>query len=785
MICLLCSNQLPFHPIVDNGLKFCCHGCKAVFVILSAKKQTENYQENPLFKQALRSGLISNPKLLEQIQSQEEKNQSLEKQKICFEITDLWCPSCAEVISLVCRQEKGVSSCLVDYATDIAFIEFYPQRLSKETIFGLIKNLGYTARSIDQQLNKDGSANSSLNLRFIVASFFALNAMMFAYPLYATYFDSDMQSYGLLFAWLSFASTIPVMTYSAWPIFKRFFSALSVGIFGMEALVFMGAMTAFIFSTYELFHGRTDVYFDSMSVIIAFVLLGKIIENKAKFSARSSLFRLNLSLPKKIRKIDLQSGETSFIAVKDLIVGDTIEVRMGETIASDGLVITGEGVCNEAVMTGEAMPCFKMPGDKLVSGSLLQQGVLVVKVTSTCDHSLLHRIIEMIEKDIGKKSSYIRKADLLVRWFVPLTLAIASLSAALALLLGLGGNIAIYRAMSVLLISCPCALGIAVPLAEACLITNMAKRGVIVRNRGALHILGNEDVIVFDKTGTVTEGKFTVLNGLEPLTPSEQSILFALVRKSNHPISVAIAESLKVQPVAFDKIEEISGNGVSGVGPEGSYYLGSAKYLKSQGLNVPIEGGVELAAATRVYFGKKEGSVYAIELGDRLKPNAKESIQALKAIKTVLLSGDSASCVLHVAKECGFESYLAEKSPLEKHQYIEELKNSGLTVCMVGDGINDSPALTAAHIGISTVKATEISIQVSDLLLTTDRLEVIDEIRLLAKKGQRIMRQNLFWAFIYNVIGMGLAFFGFLSPIFAAFAMVASSLIVLFNAKRL
>ncbi|MBA3237542.1 MAG: cation-translocating P-type ATPase [Parachlamydiaceae bacterium] len=788
--CSLCQQPLSAHPIVDHAFRFCCSGCQAVFAILSLKGDASSYKESPLFLQAVRSGLISNPTLLEQIRAKAHDLSMEECVKFYFEIRDMWCPSCAEVIRLVLLQERGVKKCQVDYATDMASVEFSPRLISKDRIFKRVKKLGYSPHGLEEKESQ--AITRSLYLRFSIAAFCAFNAMMFAYPLYAIYFDQDGDNYGKIFAWLSFFISLPVVTYTGWPIFRRSWSALTVGLMGMETLVTLGVAAAFGLSTFELFSGGTHVYFDSMSVIVAFVLLGKIIESKAKFSAKESLFRLNLALPKRGRK---QQNDGSFVyaPIKELALGDMLEVRMGEMIILDGTVIEGEGISNEALMTGEAIPITKKIGSSVIGGTVLQHGRLLISITAVSEHSTLQRIVDIIEQQMSGKLSYIRPADAIVSWFVPFVLGIATLTLISCFLLGITDGTksvqetAFLRAIAVLLISCPCAIGIAAPTAESALIQALASRGVLVRNRGCLRHLGKETVIVFDKTGTITEGKFTILSGLDNLAINEKVILKGMVEKSNHPIAHALASGLAILPAPLTGIEEFVGKGIRAFSGNELYLLGSAKFLSEQQILCVdmLQNEENSGCVTHVYFAKFGGTVTVITLGDQLKDGALDLINAVSPTKTALVSGDSDRAVEHVAKLCGFKEMVSQASPLEKQQYVEQLKKQGEIVTMVGDGINDSPALAAAHVGISVVSASDVSIQVSDLLLTKDRLAIIPEIRSLAKKGHRIIRQNLFWAFFYNVIGIGLAAFGWLSPIFAAFAMTASSLIVLFNAMRL
>lgn len=786
--CSLCQQTLAEHPIIDQALHFCCSGCQAVFSILSVKGEAGNYQESPLFMQALRSGVISNPALLERMQKRAEELSSEESIKFYFEVSEMWCPSCAEVIRLILLQERGIKTCHIDYATDLAAVEFFPRILSKERIFKCIESLGYGPKTLEEKSQK--AVSNTLYLRFILSAFCAFNAMMFAYPLYATYFDEKSASYNLLFAWISFFLAVPVIGYTGWPIFSRFWSSLSVGLVGMEALVTLGVFAAFLLSTVELFSGGTQVYFDSMSVIVAFVLLGKIIENKAKFSAKEALFRLNLSLPKRGRK-QMADGSCKFMPIKELAIGDLIEVRMGEMIVLDGTVASGEGICNEALMTGEALPVVKRLGERVVGGTYLQHGALVVNVTAASQQSTLQHIVDIIEQQMRSKEAYIRPADVIVRWFVPLVLAIAGITALACLWLNLsdGGRsaqeTAFLRAIAVLLISCPCAIGIAAPTAESALIQALAACGAIVRNRACLRYLGAETALVFDKTGTITQGHFAVLEGLEKLSFDEKAILKALVNKSNHPISYALHTALSILPAQLTACEEIAGKGVRGAVNDRFYFLGSSKFLSEQGVLVSEvavrEGGIH----TVVYFAVSASKVIPLILGDELKAEAREVVCSFKNVQTCLVSGDAQASVSYVASICGFKQWQAQASPLDKQYYVEQLKNQGHLVGMIGDGVNDSPALASAHVGISVATATDISIQVSDILLTGDKLSILPHLHTLAKKGRRILKQNLFWAFFYNVIGIALAVCGWLSPIFAAFAMTASSLIVILNAMRL
>jgi heavy metal translocating P-type ATPase len=776
IFCALCQIELPRYPIMDGENGFCCSGCHAVYHILASKQRLDNYQETPVFQQALKAGLISNPALLEQIRQQKSQTTFQELEKLHLEILDMWCPSCAEIIRLILLQQKGISNCVVDYSTDLASIEFAPRLISKEKICEIIASLGYDPHSLETAHRKKVSLG--LYLRLGIASFCALNAMMFSYPLYATYFDPQAHEDGHIFAWLTFLSSLPVVTYCMWPILKRFCSSLMHGLLGMEALVVVGVSAAFGLSLFELWQGGNQVYFDSMSVIIAFVLLGKMIETKAKFSVKESLFRLSRSLPRRGRKL-FADGSINYVPIKEILPGDILVAYAGEKIILDGEVVEGEGTCDESLMTGESLPIAKQKGSKLVGGAILQHGALTFKVLCGLGESALQMIIRTVEQDLGHKSAYVRAADKIVQWFVPLVFI-------LALIAGFSGwyfdgEFAIGRMLAVLLIACPCAIGIAAPLTESQILHQLAVHGVIVRNKGCLALLPRLTTFIFDKTGTVTEGNFRLLDGLQGLTQDELGLLKTLARPSNHLIARAIFNAIEAPPIDLEHVEEYPGKGMKGFNLNAIFLLGSAQFFQENGLEVEEQPWDGLGST--VYFSPDGIKVHRLLLGDQVRAEVPEVIKKLKA-KTILLSGDSHDSVAKVADLCGFDAFFSKVTPLQKREFVENLRNQGETVCMVGDGINDAPALTAAHVGVSVVAATDISIQVSDLLLTTEQLNVLPHMQEIAAKGQRKLKQNMFWAFFYNCIGIGLAMAGLLTPLFAAFAMTISSLFVLLNQPR-
>lgn len=774
---------LPVYPLVDAEKEFCCTGCLVVYQILSSQNALNTFESSPQFQKAYELGLISNPHLQEEV----EKNRaySHDVRRLYFEVTGLWCPACAKLIQLFCSRIKGIISCFVDYSTDLASIEYDLKTISQEKIFSSIASLGYKPLLLNQEEREKNSL--ALNLRLGVASFASLNIMMLSYPVYSEYFGVDISQYGHLFGWISLILSLPVLFYSAYPIFFRFVNNIRARILGMETLVAMGILSSFVLSLYQLLQGSDRVYFDSMTAIISFVLWGKIMESKAKFSAKSALYRLNRSFPKRGRK-RFPDKSMQFVSIKDIEVGNVLVVGLGEKIVMDGVVIEGSASVDESFMTGEAIPVLKNVGSIVLAGSILKSGWIAFEVSKKVEESFYQKIIDTLQIDFERKRENKTLVDKIVRLFVPCILSISFICVITLLLLGYSLEMSVIRGVAILLISCPCAIGIAAPLVESFLTNRLADMGAVLRNRLVLSVLGKEDIVVFDKTGTLTEGKFRVLSGADKLSLEEKSYLKTLSSFSMHPISYAIATFLEKTQSTCLCMEECIGRGVKGYTSENKFYLlGSSTFLQEHGLSIPLnqQETCEDVLISTVYFADDNGVIAVIILGDQLRDGVKQVISALKNKRVIVISGDSEESVCKLAKACEIKEWYALQNPLQKRLMIESFQKEGRVVCMLGDGVNDASSLAAADVGISMLSATDLSVQVSDIFLATNKLSVINKIFALANKCRKIIIQNTFWAFFYNIIGVLLAICGIFSPLIAACAMVASSLIVILNAKRI
>ena len=697
--CGLCS-KLSVNP-------FCCLGCETVYSILKE-----------------RGGLG-----LDEIP--EEKPEQVIRLR--FEIEDLFCLYCKDVIEWVLQRTSGIAQVLVDYSTDICIVDYDPRKISEEEVYQKIRTLRYTPKSFEVDEKK-----SSLQLRLCIAAFFSFNIMMFSYPVLVSFFD-ESYSLGPLFAWLSFFFSLPLLTYAGIPIFKRALVAGQRGFFGMEALVTIGVFSSFILSSANLFHGSMVVYFDTMGVIITFVLLGKWMEGRAKSSAKTQMKLLFKSIPKRVRVND------QFILIKELRPDDLITALCGEKIGVDGCVEEGQGWLDASLLTGESEPIFVEKGSLIRSGSILIEGLLKYRMNK--GKSTLESIVEMVEGSLLKKE--IPKTTYF-SYFVPSVCLLALFSP---------------DPLSVLLISCPCAIGIAAPLAESKLMDRLLLLGVIVRNRAALRFLGKEAFFVFDKTGTLTTKEWDLKSDLG----GYESTIKTLSLHSTHPIAKALKQGLETVPkIELEEIKEVRGEGIVG---EGRYFLGSPKWLGIQ----------EECSIAFLEQGKKP---IAIHLEDRIKNEAKELLLDLKDVQLFLYSGDRHRKTSSIANQLDIKNFAGDLTPLQKKEKIEALKKEGI-VAFVGDGINDAAAIAAADLSFVPMNGSDLTSQAADFLLTKEDLRVISAARRAGRLSFKIRRQNLFWAFFYNMLGIPLAFFGLLNPVVATLFMVISSLMVLFNSKRI
>ncbi len=596
--------------------------------------------------------------------------------------------------------------------------------------------------------------------------------------------------------YLLFGLASAVYFYGGWPFLKGFFSELGERRPGMMTLIAVAITTAYGYSTLVTFGLPGKVFFWELATLIDIMLLGHWIEMRSVLGASRALEELARLMPSTAHRL-LPDGGTEEIPLEHLRPGDRVLVRPGEKIPADGRVLEGQSAVNEAMLTGESRPVEKKPGDEVIGGAINGEGSLVVEITRTGAESFLSQVIELVRQAQESKS---RTQDLANRAAFWLTL-IALSGGAITFLVWWAVMrkdlaFALERTVTVMVITCPHALGLAVPLVVAVSTALAAKRGLLIRNRAAFERARNLTAVVFDKTGTLTEGRFGVTRVLswEGFSPEEVLRLAASVEThSEHPIARAVAEaSPQTDPV--EDFKALPGRGARARVSGREVLVVSPGYLREKGLNPPEEALKLSAQGQTVIFVLVEGKlVGAIGLSDRVRPESREAVAALKArgIKCFMLTGDNARVARTVAEELGLDEFFAEVLPQEKAEKIREVKARGEIVAMTGDGVNDAPALAEADVGIAIGAGTEVAIETADIVLVRNNPGDVVTIIDLARATYRKMIQNLFWATGYNAVAIPLAagvlykYGVLLSPAMGAVLMSLSTVIVALNARRL
>ena len=620
--------------------------------------------------------------------------------------------------------------------------------------------------------------------------------------------------------WIEFALATPVVLWGGWPFFQRFWASLVNRSPNMFTLIGLGTGAAYLDSviatvfpqifpaSFRDMHGGVPVYFEAAAVITTLVLLGQVLELRARQRTSGAIRALLNLAPQQAHRIAADGSEKD-IPLGEVQRGDRLRVRPGERIPVDGKILEGASAVDESMVTGEAMPVDKSVGDKVIGGTLNASGSFVMEAERVGSETMLAQIVKLVSEAQRSRAPMQRLADRVAAYFVPAVVVTAVLAFLGWMLFGPEPRFAhaLVAAVSVLIIACPCALGLATPMSIMVAVGRGAQAGVLVRNAEALETLAKVDTLVVDKTGTLTEGKprvtgIKVFTGSNFTNDSLLSIAASLERLSEHPLARAIvfaAEEKKLPLSTPSEFRAISGRGVEGFVSGKRVVAGTASFLREQGIEIPREQQAAdpqqySSAATPVYVAVDARPVGVILLSDRIKPSAREAIRALRAdgIRLVMLTGDRRAVAAIVARELGIEEVEAEVQPQQKAEIVKRLRSQGRIVAMAGDGINDAPALAAADVGIAMGTGADVAIESAGITLLKGDLRGIVRARRLSRATIKNIRQNLAFAFLYNTLGIPIAagvfypFFGWLlSPMLASAAMSFSSVSVIANALRL
>lgn len=721
----------------------------------------------------------------------------MSKEKIKLNISGMTCVNCSNGIERVVNKLKGLESSKVSFASNEG--EFYidSDLLDKQTLINKIQKLGYGVEENLKALEESKlKAYNELKRVFLISCIVAV--IMFYFVLFPLETGKTNQ-------YIMFALATIVQFYAGARFYSLAFKALSNRNYDMNVLVALGTSAAYFYSVFVVFfpslfpENLRFVYFDGAVVIITFILLGRLLEERSKAKATDFLKKLMDLAPLNATLI-CEDGSFKTVLAKDLKIGDKVLIKTGEKISTDALIIKGSADIDTSMITGESMPVYKTIGDEVISGTLNTSGVIEVEVLKESQDTTLSKIVALLSTAQSKKLPISRFADKVANIFVPVVIGISILTF-LAWYFIVGNPLhAILASISVLIISCPCALGLATPIAIVSSVGKGAKEGILIKNPEILEIIKDIKYAVFDKTGTLTKGIIAVKDAVY----EEQylDILASLETKSEHPISKALVNFGKSKNIALDKefedIEIIAGKGISAkyenkkilIGSlsllENSEVLFDEKYLDFYNKSLQEGAGVILASIDN-------NCVAVFELEDSIKEGAKELIANLKAknITPILLTGDNKTTANSVAKELDIEKVYAQVLPDEKYKVIIELQKEA-KVMFVGDGINDSVSIKQADIGITLNSGSDITKDAGDIILINNELSAVLKSINLSIESMKTIKQNLFWAFIYNALGIPLAaglfypIFGvMLSPMYAGIAMSFSSVTVVLNSLRL
>ncbi|MDD3793530.1 MAG: heavy metal translocating P-type ATPase [Candidatus Gracilibacteria bacterium] len=700
-----------------------------------------------------------------------------------FIIKKMTCASCVNLNQNTIKNLPGIKQVSINLATSIANVEFDENIISFSSIKKEIESNGFEVEE-NLKIDKKNNLENRYFKLFILSLIFSIPvfSMMFTdYMIGFSYFGVD------LIMWIfSFLSFIVVFGFG-YHFHIGAIKSLKKFHFNMDSLISIGTFTAFSYSVHAMFYMEYDVYFEAAVAIITLINLGKYLEAKAKNRAGDAISKLlELSVKKANIVYGLKVIEKN---IDDVIVGDILVVKPGEKIPLDGTIILGYASIDESMLTGESIPVYKESGNNCFGATLNLDGNLHIKVTKTNENGTLSNIIKLVENAQSSKAPIEKLTDKISSIFVPIILIISFLTFLFIYFYTSDLESAIIPAVSVLVIACPCALGLATPTAIMVGTGVGAKNGILIKNAETLEKSKDIDVIVFDKTGTLTNGKPEVTQIINFSSDDFLDYAKSLSNLSNHPLSKAITKHLeKNNLLEIDKFEEIKGTGLSGFIKGKKIFLGNKKLFNFISKDIDNElDKLSKDGKTPVIIGDENTIFGIIALLDLPKNGVSTIIESLhkKGIEIVMLTGDTKNTAEFIGKQIGVDQIFSEVLPEEKLEVIKSFQEKGKKVSFVGDGINDAPALMQADLSIAMGTGSDIAIEASDIVLVGGSLDKVEKAIELSRNTLYIIKQNLFWAFIYNIIGIPLAIFGFLNPIFASFAMSMSSVSVVSNSLRL
>jgi Cu2+-exporting ATPase len=802
--CYHCGLPIPAGvdlPVDVDGARhqMCCTGCQAVAESIVSSGLIDYYRRRDAMPEQARDampdelkdlGLFDHP----DFQQGFVKPVGEHEREAALILEGITCAACIWLNEQHVAHQPGVTAIDINYATRRARVRWDERRIKLSDILAAIQAIGYRAYPYDAARSEQISQRErrSALWRLFVAGFGMMQVMMYAFPAYIAEdgdITADIES---LMRWASLILTAPVVLYSAAPFFSHAWRDVRLRRLGMDVPVALGIGAAFVASCWATFIGHGEVYFDSVTMFVFFLLCGRYVEMLARQKAVRGVEELGKALPAFAERLAAWPGpDGEKVPVSQLLTGDVIRVKPGEALPADGVVVEGESNANEALLTGESRPVPKRPGSAVTGGSVNIGSPLCVRVTRTGEHTRLAAIRQLMERASAEKPRVVQQADRFAAYFIVALLVLAAVTA--AWWYWHDPDRALWVFVSVLVVSCPCALSLATPVALTVATDALARMGVLVTRGHAIEALARADHFVFDKTGTLTYGEMRVeqVRLLGAIAEARARQLAAgLEQGSEHAIAAALRLGGGNAPLpAFAGLTATTGQGVAGVLDGTPYRIGRPAFV-AELVGTPVPDVLlddERSGRTVIALASSAGWLAGFALSDGLREDCPAAFESLrgKGIELSIFSGDTPSTVEALAGRLGVQHALGGMTPEGKHAALIALQKGDAVIAMVGDGVNDAPVLAQAQVSVAMGGGTDLARNQADIVLLSGRLSSLAEGVTLSRRALTIIRQNLWWSFAYNFTAVPLAMSGFVTPWMAGIGMSASSLLVVLNALRL
>ncbi len=773
----------------NPNVYFCCNGCQGVYHLLKDDGLDSFYEK------------VGNSKLAPPIADNQDsssfdmdsfKQRYIKTTKDGFSSIDLviegiHCSACIWLNEKVLSQKDGIIEATINFTNNKAKIIWDEDIIKLSTIIDTIRSIGYNAYPYSKSSEdiKATKQKKDYFMRMAVAIFASMNIMMIDIAKYAGFFMGMEKSTLHLVHIAEFIFATPVLFYSGWIFFRGAYFGLKNRIVNMDLLVSSGATLTYIYSLYILFGGKGHSYFDSVAMIITFVLVGKYLEVLGKKNAVDTMDKIRSQIP--LEATIIEDGVKKVVSIDNIKVGDILEVKTGEKASVDGILIGSDGgTFDESSLSGESNPIEKKSGDTIYSGTINVGKVIRYSATKDYANSTLNSIVTLIEESLNSKPKIEERTNEISKYFSLTILLLSLISFAIWYYLSRDFEQALIISISVIVIACPCALALATPIASLLGISWGAKNGLLFKEAKFIETFSKANSILLDKTGTITEGKLSIIKIDGDLNRELSSILYALVNSSTHPVSLAIKRYLEKEHNNIDIIEL---NSIEQIGGKGLKALYNNKIILGGNSNLLKEYNIKSreSSYTQYHFAIDGKRVISFELDDKIKDGAKALIEYLYSIdvEPIMATGDNREVALRVSKEIGIKEFRAGLSPIDKANYIDRLKESGKIVVMAGDGVNDAVALSKADIAIAMGNGADVSLAISDIVILNNSLKSIKNAFIISRRTFKFIKQNLAISLIYNSITIPIAMLGYVIPLIAALSMSLSSLLVVGNSMRI